>query len=388
MPLLNWYMCRRILTLFPACLLVLTLIIWSTQALQRLDLVTSKGQTFAVFFELTMLAVPYLATLLAPIAFVIAMVAVYDAMNRDSELVVMGASGAGRFRLLAPALVAAGACALLIAAGVVYVAPAGLAKARVMLTDVRADVVTSIVQPGRFIEIEDGLTVHIRDRRADGSLEGLLLSDSRAADVSLTYLAETGRVVEAEDNTLLVMTNGSLQRLERPENELSVVAFDAYAFDLTDLSAGPVTASLRPSERTLFELLSPDPDDGYRAEREARFRTELLDRLAQPLAPFVYALIVFLFVGDPRMHRQSRMAGIIAAGLGVAAVRSATYGTLLAADGMPILAPMVFVVLAVAAAIALFIIATDRSLTLHERVWDYVARKLAALWARPQGSHA
>ena len=72
MPLINRYVSRRILTLFPAGLLVLTLVIWSTQALQRLDLVTAKGQTFAVFLELTLLTVPYLATLLAPIAFVIA----------------------------------------------------------------------------------------------------------------------------------------------------------------------------------------------------------------------------------------------------------------------------------------------------------------------------
>ena len=210
MPLINWYMCRRILTLFPAGLLILTLIIWSTQALQRLDLVTAKGQTFAVFFELTLLAIPFLATLLAPIAFVIAMVAVYDSMNRDSELVVIGAAGAGRLRLLAPAMWAAAACAALVLAGTVYLGPAGLAKARVMLTQVRADVVTSIVQPGRFIEIENGLTVHIRDRLADGTLQGLMLNDLRGSAVAVTYLAETGRVVETEGNTLLVMTNGTV----------------------------------------------------------------------------------------------------------------------------------------------------------------------------------
>ncbi|MEM9222108.1 MAG: LPS export ABC transporter permease LptF [Pseudomonadota bacterium] len=381
MPLINWYMCRRILTLFPAGLLILTLIIWSTQALQRLDLVTAKGQTFAVFFELTLLAVPFLATLLAPIAFVIAMVAVYDAMNRDSELVVIGAAGAGRLRLLAPALCAAAVCSALVLAGAVYLGPAGLAKARAMIIQVRADLVTSIVQPGRFIEIEDGLTVHIRDRLADGSLEGLMLNDSRSSNITTTYLARTGRVVEAEENTLLVMTNGSLQRLERPENELTVVAFDAYAFDLTDLSAGPVTTTYRPSERTLYELLTPDPNDRYRADREARFVIELHDRLSQPLAPFVYALVVFLFVGDPRMHRQSRLAGVFAAGLAVTAVRGATYGTLLAAEATPALAPMVYVVLIAAGAGAFVLIISDRTITLHERAADTIAKRLASFFA-------
>ncbi len=386
MPLINWYMCRRILTLFPAGLLILTLIIWSTQALQRLDLVTAKGQTFAVFFELTILAIPFLATLLAPIAFVIAMIAVYDSLNRDSELVVIGAAGAGRLRLLAPALWAAAVCAALVAAGTVYLGPAGLAKARVMLTQVRADVVTSIVQPGRFIEIEDGLTVHIRDRRADGSLEGLMLNDTRGTEVAVTYLAQTGRVVETEGNTLLVMTNGTVQRMERPENELTVVAFDAYAFDLTELTSGNVTPTFRPSERTLAELLTPDPDDTYRAEREARFQIEIHDRLSQPLAPFVYALVVFLFVGDPRMHRQSRLAGVAAAGLAVAAVRGATYATLLGAESAPALAPLVYVVLLGVGALALFLIATDRSITVHEHITHWIASRIADLFAKRSGA--
>lgn len=367
MPLITSYVSRRILILFPAGLLVLTAIIWSTQALQRLDLVTAKGQTFAVFLELTLLAVPYLATLLAPIAFVIAMVAVYDSMNRDSELVVVASAGAGRLRLLAPALVAVAVCAALVAVGAAWLGPAGLAKARVMLTEVRADVVTSIVQPGRFIEIEDGLTVHIRDRRADGSLQGLLLHDARSPDLSMTYLADTGRVVEADGKTLLVMTDGSLQRMERPADQLTVVAFDAYAFDLTDLTAGPATTVFRPSERTLAELIAPSPNDAYRAEREARFLIELHDRLSQPIAPFVYALVVFLFVGDPRMHRQSRFAGILAAGVAVAAVRGATYGILLSSEDAPALAFLVYAVLLGVGALALALIVTDRTVTVHER---------------------
>ena len=141
-------------------------------------------------------------------------------MNRDSELVAVAAAGGGRMRLLAPAMTAAGVCAVLVAVGAAWAGPAGLAKARVMITEGwRADVVTSIVQPGRFIEIEDGLTVHIRDRLADGSLAGLLLDDARQADLSMTYLAETGRVLETDGNTLLVMTNGSVQRMERPAGE-------------------------------------------------------------------------------------------------------------------------------------------------------------------------
>ena len=45
-----------------------------------------------------------------------------------------------------------------------YFAPKGLRMLRDWLTEVRANVVTTIVQPGRFTAIESGVTIHIRER--------------------------------------------------------------------------------------------------------------------------------------------------------------------------------------------------------------------------------
>jgi lipopolysaccharide export system permease protein len=176
--------------------------------------------------------------------------------------------------------------------------------------------------------------------------------------------------------------------MERPERELTVVAFDAYGFDLTDLAAGPVTTRFRPSERTLFELLAPSPDDGRSAEREARFQIELHDRLSQPIAPFVYALVVFLFVGDPRMHRQSRFAGIVMAALSVAAIRGATYAILLASEDAPALALLVYPALVGTGALAVVLIATDRTLTFHERAASRLVGALQRLAPRPMARAA
>ena len=58
-----------------------------------------------------------------------------------------------------------------------YVAPKGLRELRRWATEVRADLVTNIVQPGRFITIERGLTFHIRERRPNGQLLGIFVDD-------------------------------------------------------------------------------------------------------------------------------------------------------------------------------------------------------------------
>ncbi len=244
-----------------------------------------------------------------------------------------------------------------------------------MITEIRADVVSSIVQPGRFIEIEDGLTVHIRDRTADGTLTGLLLDDRRSADHRHHLLAETGRVVETDGNTLLVMTNGSVQRMERPDDELTVVAFDAYGFDLYD-------ADLRSGVDHLPPVRAhPDRAAGaHRSERHlpGRTRGPVHHRAARP--PVAAAGAVRLRAGgvplrgrsanappepDGRDHRRGhrRRGGAgrrlrHAAGGRASARRSPTcrYVLLVAVGGG-----------------ALALIVTDRRITVHERCGACVA---------------
>ena len=88
------------------------------------------------------------------------------------------------------------------------------------------------------------------------------------------------------------------------------------------------------------------------------------------------------------MHRQSRFAGIAAAAVGVAAVRGATYGILLASENAPALSLLVYPVLLAVAAVALFMIATDRTVSFHERAADRFARALRRLSGGTRGTKA
>ena len=49
-------------------------------------------------------------------------------------------------------------------------APASLSTLRALVTRVRADVIATLVQDGGFRTVEDGLTMHIREKAPDGSV--------------------------------------------------------------------------------------------------------------------------------------------------------------------------------------------------------------------------
>ena len=93
MRLIDRYTFRQVLAAFLTCLLVLTALIWTTQALRDFDLMTSQGQTILIFLIVTSLALPSLIVIIAPVALFIAIVWTLNRLNSDSELIVMNAAG-------------------------------------------------------------------------------------------------------------------------------------------------------------------------------------------------------------------------------------------------------------------------------------------------------
>ena len=105
MPLLERYILKRVAVAFAMTLGALVGVVWMTQILRKLDVVTANGQTFWVFFLLTVLAMPTIIQVIAPIAFLIAAIFTLNALNADSELPVMSAAGASRAVVGRPVIV-------------------------------------------------------------------------------------------------------------------------------------------------------------------------------------------------------------------------------------------------------------------------------------------
>src|SRR5664279_6018304 len=95
---------------------------------------------------------------------------------------------------------------LIVCAISAYFAPKGLRMLRDWLTEVRANVVSTIVQPGRFTSIERGVTIHIRERRSNGQLVGIFIDDRRNPAERITVLAEVGELFDSDNGTFLVLS--------------------------------------------------------------------------------------------------------------------------------------------------------------------------------------
>jgi lipopolysaccharide export system permease protein len=345
MTLLERYILKMAASAFAVCLLALTGVIWISTALRELDLVAGKGQTILVFLKVTLLTLPALVMIIAPIALFVAVLYTLNKLNSDSELIVMNAAGVAPTKIIKPF----GILTLFVVALVGYITlfamPDSFKSLRDLLIKIRADVVTKFLQEGRFTTLDKGITFYYREKTSSGAMLGVFIHDGREATKSSTYLAERGQIVESEGASYFVLEKGSIHRQQAASSENAIVAYDRYAIDLDQF--GPAEGAkieYKPRERSTYELLNLDYSDGYVRAIAGRFRAELHERFANPLYPIATMLIAFAALGGAKTTRQGRGAAIAGAVIGVIAMRIAGFAASSMAARSPVFVMLIYLV--------------------------------------------
>ena len=325
MSAIDGYIVRTTLLAFLLIVVSLTGVIWITQALRGIDLMTGQGQSILVFLGVTGLAIPLLAMIIAPIALLIAVMHTLNRLATDSEIIVMNAAGLSPGRFLRPFLFATCVVSSLVAFLSLYFAPECLRALRRWQTEIGADVLTNILRPGEFQKLGP-LTIRIQGRQPGGLLVGIFIDDQRNPAERIDILADRGTVQKNERGSFLILQDGNLQRFETGKRDPALVAFASYAFDLSQFSNVVQSVTYGPRERSTSDLISPPPDDPVFKRIPGEFRSELHDRIFAPIYPFVFILMAVAILGAPRTTRQNRNFAIAVLIVGILVLRIAGFG--------------------------------------------------------------
>lgn len=335
-------------------------VVWIATALRQLEVVTSQGQNAVTLLAMTTLALPNLMALIAPFALLIAAMHTLNRLNGDSELIVLTASGATIWVVARPLIL----LGVIVTIAVSFVNHVGMPWSLRMLRDyvvqVRTDLLSQVLQPGKFSSPEQGVTFHIRERAPNGDILGLIMHDARSGKGATSYLAERGQIVKQDGNAYMIMTGGHVLSKDGPDAEPRIVAFDRYALDLDafDQKVGD-EVDLRPRERYLSELLNPDTQSRYYKRNPGQFRSELHERFANPLYPLAFVFIALAAAGTARSTRQNRTRSVVAGFLAAAGLRLAGLGLNNIVVNHPPLTPLMYLLPLSGIAISLLIIAAS-----------------------------
>jgi len=380
------YIFRTTLASFALVLVSLTGVIWITQALRGIDLMTSQGQTILTFLGITGLVIPSLLGVIAPIALMISVSHTLNKLATDSEIIVMNAAGMSPFRLFVPFGYATCVVAVLVTLIASFFAPDGLRRIKQWDAEITADVLANILQPGRFAQLDQNLTIRIRERQPGGDLSGVLIDDRRDPKERVTIIAEKGTVVKNADGSFLVLEDGNLERFELGKREPAMVAFARYAFDMSKFSNQGRDVTLGIRERYLWELMAPADDDPIYKQIPGQFRQELHDRFLAPIYPFAFAALTFAFLGAPRTTRQSRNFSFGSAILAVFGVRMAGFACSVITVKTPIAALVQYLMLFGVLGLSIWIIIGGVVVEPPARLMEAINRsnaRIARLFRRP-----
>ncbi|WP_288426779.1 LptF/LptG family permease [uncultured Agrobacterium sp.] len=361
MALLERYILRRSTQMFLVALLPVLAIIWTIQVLQRINLVTDSGQSMGSFMTLATMLLPTLIPVVLPFALVIGVTQTLTAMNTDSELAIIDASGARRTLIYKPILIL-GAALSLVSFGITnFAEPPARAAARQMVAAAYADLLSSVIEEKTFRTIQDGLYVQIAQRQGR-ILRGLFVADRRDPNYDLIYYAKEGMIDEG--GTSLTMRDGEVQQ-KTPDGKVSVVKFLSYAFDLSTMSEkSDNEPSLSSSDASLAFLLSPDENNESYKKAPGGFRSELHRRLVDWMFPFVFALISLVVAADARSHREARLHPMVAALVTAFMLRWLGFYFTNQIKQSAAFIPLVYAVPVVSGAIATYLLMSGRKLRL------------------------
>ncbi len=312
MTAINRYIFRQLVitALFVAG--VLTLIVSLFGSLRLVDFIINRGLPVSVLFELTGYRIPGFLAVILPIATVAAILAVYNKLLNDSELVVMRASGLSQWSIAAPGIL----LALFVVAFSFplhnYITPLTYAKFKTQRFAYRNALGSVLLQEQQFNTPSDKFTVYVRKREGPGELLGIFAHDARDPEKPVTYLAERGTATQTDQGMRVIMFNGSQQLIDRKTGRLTLFYFDQYSLDLGFLNQTNQNRWIEPQERLLGSLLRPgnSANDQYYA---SQLIAEGHRRLAAPLYILAYAMVglAALLLGD--FNRRGQTGRILAA---------------------------------------------------------------------------
>jgi len=308
MNTLDRYIFKQMLIGFLLVTFSLISIMWLTQSLRFVEMVTNKGLPVGLFIRMTSLLMPRLFALLSPIAVFIACSFVFNRMLADRELIVIKSSGIAPTQIIKPVFI----FGLLLSVFAFYINNILMPKAERAFNElewqVKNDLSHLLFREGEFTYLDNNLTIFITSQEKDGSIAGILVNDERNPKTKVTITAEKGRVVNAGTIPRIILINGSRQEINLTDSSFSSLSFDRYSIDFGQTGAKKAKEA-EAREQDLLTLLEADRNPNLNPNDVSRWLVEGHGRIVNPLYNLLFALLgsIGLIVGNFNRRGQDKI---------------------------------------------------------------------------------
>ena len=304
----------------------LLMIVWLSQSLRLLDMLLNSKASVWLFIRMTMLMVPGYLSTISPLALFAVALFTYNRMIADRELIILRAAGMSPLQLAKPVFILGTAFTLIGFYISLVVVPNAVTGFRELRWKIQNDVSHLLLQEGEFNDVSFGITVYIRKKNDDNTLEGIILNDQRKRNSRVTLLAEKGAVTYRNGVPQISMFNGSRQEFAQKTGRFSILYFDFYNLDFSTLNKQTFGRLKNRAEMGLFELLNITVKDVFTEKNVREYKVEAYKRLAQPFYNLSFMLIAAVGLLTGSFNRRGHSKRVIWTVIVMAALQIASLG--------------------------------------------------------------
>jgi lipopolysaccharide export system permease protein len=314
MKILDKYLSRQIALFFAMLLLVLTGLAWMMQILSMLKILIQYNVSVGGFLGLTLMMIPFIATLIAPFAVFISAMFVYNRLISDREITVMMGAGLSPARVARPALILAGVLTMLHLMLSIWLVPETQERFYQKQWEMRYGLAHLALQEASFNQLADDLVVFV-NKVNDRDISGLMLFDNRNPKNQIVALAEKGKLVTTVRGMSVIMANGSVQALG---DTFIIGTFDAFDMDM-NISDKQVKFSFKTRRISTSQLLSDiNHPELFKDSEYKLLISELANRFLMPFMNLMLVLIAAIALLRASLLRRGISLAPMVATIGMA----------------------------------------------------------------------
>jgi len=237
------YFFNEFLGFFCISLFAFSLIVWTVQSVNFLDLVIDDGHAFTTYFLYSFLTISKIVTKLIPFCFLIAVVSTILKFERDNELIICWASGLNKIKIVNLILYISLVIMVLQIILTTILNPSLLNLSRSIIKNSQMDFLPSLLKERKFNDTIEGLTIFVDKKINNKSYQNIFIRDeggvlSKVSELSSTTFAKSGRI--SEDKTKLILYNGNIQRLKL-DGKVNFISFKKTVFNLGGLNTKSIS---------------------------------------------------------------------------------------------------------------------------------------------------
>lgn len=264
--------------------------VWLTQSLRFIDLITNKGIALSAFLKITGLLIIPLSYIIIPIAIFISIAILIYHFAYDRELVVFRVSGLSNFQISKPIIVFASLIMLLNYSISAYFLPKSYRDFKDLQEFFKNKYLSLFFEEAVFNSQINNLTVYV-ERKEDNKLYGIFIYDGKNAEKPVTIIAESGEIRRTPDGPQFLLVNGNHQEENKTNGAVALTYFSSYRFNLSLFSDIPDSRFMDANELYIHQLLDPmNLDEGSRGQVK-EFYVHGHQRIIWPFYTIIIALI-------------------------------------------------------------------------------------------------